>query len=225
MVRRDGTTYPVEMTFSPIHHANSQLIGAVAFQREISTRKRIHEAFLTERNFVRSIINSLEASLYTLDGKLRLTHFNNGWEKMPEEHGWLRISEPPQVGRHLLDYVPDNTHRAELEAAFHSVLAEGRPQEFQSVDANGRHWSMSVFPWHHEGQIRGLIYKVTDNTAFVGVQNQLFQAQKMGTIGALAAGVAHDFNNLLLAIRGNVGLAMLDAKTSPETLQRLEQVE
>ena len=225
MVRRNRSTYPVEMTFSPIHGCNAEFIGAVAFQRDISARKKIHDAFQAEKNFVRSIINSLDASLYTLDGKLRLTHLNDGWQKMPAEHGWLKISEQPQMGRPLLDYVPDPARRAELERVFHIVLAEGRAQELQSVDASGRHWLMSAFPWQHEGKIRGVIYKVTDNTAFVGVQNQLFQAQKMGTIGALSAGVAHDFNNLLLAIRGNVGLAMMDTALAAETRARLDQVE
>ena len=225
MVRLDGSTYPVEMTFSPIYCGNAEFIGAVVFQRDISARRKIHEAFQSEKNFVRSIINSLEASLYTLDGKLHLTHLNDGWQKMPAEHGWLKVTEQPQVGRSLLDYVPDPARRAELERVFHIVLAEGRPQELQSVDASGRHWLMSAFPWQHEGKIRGVIYKVTDNTAFVGVQNQLFQAQKMGTIGALSAGVAHDFNNLLLAIRGNVGLALMDATLAAETRVRLDQVE
>lgn len=225
MVRRDGSRYPVEMTFSPIHDGNGEFIGAVAFQRDITSRKKIHEAFQAERNFVRSIINSIEASLYTLDGKLRLTHVNDGWQKMPAEHGWLKLDGPPQVGRCLLDYVPDPAHRAELEKAFRLVLAEGQVQELQAVEPGGRHWQMHVFPWQHQGQIRGLIYKVTDNTAFVGVQNQLFQAQKMGTIGALAAGVAHDFNNLLLAIRGNVGLALYDPKVTPEIRARLDQVD
>ena len=225
MVRRDGTPYPVEMTFSPIHNGQGEFIGAVAFQRDITSRRRIHDAFQAERNFVQSIINSLDSALYTLDGKLRLTHFNNGWQKMPAEHGWLKFEDTPQAGRSLLDYVADGVRRSELERAFKSVLAEGQPQELQTVDATGRHWVMSVFPWHHEGQIKGLIYRVTDNTAFVGVQNQLFQAQKLGTMGALAAGVAHDFNNLLLAIRGNVGLVLMDSKTSPESKARLDQVE
>lgn len=225
MRRKDGSPYPVEMTFSPIHSHRGELIGAVAFQRDITSRRKIHDAFQAEKNFVRSIINSIEASLYTLDGKFRLTHVNEGWRKMPAEHGWLRIGGEPQAGRSLLDYVPDAARRGELERVFNTVLAEGRAQELQSVDAGGRHWSMSAFPWQHEGKIRGLIYKVTDNTAFAGVQSQLFQAQKMGTIGALAAGVAHDFNNMLLAIRGNLGLAFMDQTISPETRGRLSQVD
>ncbi|HKX61207.1 MAG TPA: PAS domain S-box protein [Verrucomicrobiae bacterium] len=225
MQRRDGSAYPVDMSFSPVHDGQGHFIGGVAFQRDISGRKKLQDALLMERNFARSIINSLDASLYTLDGRLRLTHFNNGWKRMTGEHGWLRFESEPQVGRCLLDFVVDEPRRGQLEKAFHEVLAEGRPQELQSVDPSGRHWVMSVFPWHHDGRIRGLIYRVTDNSALAGVQQQLFQAQKMSTLGALVAGVAHDFNNLLLAMRGNLSLATMEAQLSTEVRARLQQVD
>ncbi len=225
MRRKDGTTFPAEMTLSPIEDHTGTWIGAVAFQRDISSRRKIFDAFQEEKHFIRSIINSLDAGLYTLDGRLRLTHVNDGWRKLPAEHGWLRVESEPRVGQALLDYVPDAARRAELESVFRAVLAEGRTQELQSVDASGRHWLMSAVPWQHEGRIRGLIYKVTDNSAIVGVKNQLFQAQKLGTIGALSAGIAHDFNNMLLAIRGNITLAQMDAALPGSTQERLAAME
>jgi PAS domain S-box-containing protein len=51
---------------------------------------------------------------------------------------------------------------------------------------------------------------------------QLFEAQKMDTIGQLTGGVAHDFNNLLMAILGSLELLRKRLPDDPRTARLLD---
>jgi PAS domain S-box-containing protein len=223
-LRADGSRYPVEATIAPIYDRNGALLGFVCHERDVSSKKRLAEEVLLERDFARSIVNSLDSAIYTVDREFKLTHLNQGWKKMPVHHGWLSLPEPPEHGQPLLDYVPDLAKRAELGAIFESVLGGHRVYEGQAASPDGRHWLVKVSPWQHAGEIIGLIYHVVDQTSFHQLESQLFQAQKMEIIGSVAAGVAHDFNNLLQAIRGNVSLLLSDPGFPADRRPRLEQI-
>ena len=224
-VRRNGETYLVESTVSPIFDIAGSFMGYVICERDITVRRQLQDDLREERDFARSILQSLESAIYSLDCEFRLTHANDGWRHLPAEHGGIRLVGAPEIGRPLLDYVPDPDRRAALHSLFQKVMDSGQVESSFFHAEDGHYWAIKISPWVAGAQRQGLIFSIEDQTRNHELQNQLFQSQKMEIIGTLAAGVAHDFNNLLQVIIGHAQLIQMKAQAeSPALRQGLEKI-
>lgn len=74
------------------------------------------------------------------------------------------------------------------------------------------------------GKIDGMVVTVEDITERLALEGQLRQAQKMESVGQLAAGVAHDINNILTIIQGHTGLLLNSTPPNTDPARSLTQI-
>jgi two-component system, cell cycle sensor histidine kinase and response regulator CckA len=99
--------------------------------------------------------------------------------------------------------------------------------EFQNRKKDGTsYWAQaSISPMRDaDGEITHFISVAEDITAHKTMEAQLFQAQKMESIGRLAGGVAHDFNNMLQVIGSYAEIAMLEIDSTNVLYGHLVQI-
>jgi PAS domain S-box-containing protein len=122
----------------------------------------------------------------------------------------------PTFDRMLEFYEPES--RAELKEAVDRAIGLGTPFDLELAMAAGgrRQWVRFLGKAESKGgtitHLYGAVQNITEiresEIARRHLETQLFQAQKMETLGTLAGGIAHDFNNLLTGILGYQELAL-----------------
>jgi PAS domain S-box-containing protein len=90
---------------------------------------------------------------------------------------------------------------------------------------NGNEFPLEITLSHAElGGSRLAMALITDITERKKAEERLWQAQKLESIGLLAAGVAHDFNNLLVGVIGNASIAQQLLPLGHDAVELLQSV-
>jgi len=215
-----------------LKHRLSRLVPAVRRtlreSEERGKRRQAEEALQREQQFLKAVLESLEAGVVACDSRGVLTVFNPAAR---EFHGMSATPIPSEEwARHFDLYHPDGKTPMEKHAVplFRALQGEHvRGAELMIVPKSGpaRTLLVSGQPIFDAGGTKlGAVVALHDITERKQLEGQLQQAQKMEAIGQLAGGIAHDFNNILGAIIGYTELAKQDADGNEAVLQSLEAV-
>ena len=111
----------------------------------------------------------------------------------------------------------DMSGRGNSENPVKDVLLRGATVEIDGdviitgKDEQGKIISGIITPLYDpKGFITGGVLAFRDITEQKRMQDELFKASKIESLGVFAGGIAHDFNNLLTAILGNISIARLN---------------
>ncbi len=175
--------------------------------------------FQALRDFSQHIIESINSGVLACNLEGKVEAWNSAMERLygiPRAEALGKTLEeifPPELRRELAG-VSDPHHTLNLYK-FRLHNAEDR-----SLIVN-----LSVVPLiGKEDQVIGRLLIFTDLTERVNLEDQLMQAEKLSSIGLLAAGVAHEVNTPLAVITSNAQLLMREMEPEDPRTRTLEKI-
>ncbi|MGB0259316.1 MAG: PAS domain-containing protein, partial [Coraliomargarita sp.] len=214
----DGRVNWVTTTKLPLYNRSREIIGTMGISRNITDLKSIEDALQAERNLLRTILSNLPDQIFVKNTKGRYLVSN------PHHTAVLgAASESKVIGTTVYDHMPkpfaDQLHKQDL-----SIIKTNRPLINQvaytddPADETRTWYLISKVPLiSTTGETIGIIgisRDITDQKeneyklrrtihVLKDTQMQLLEAEKLKTVGRLAAGVAHEVKNPLTVIQGN----------------------
>lgn len=149
------------------------------------------------RSLLGNIVDSMPSLLIGVDLQGRV----NLWNQQAEQV--CAVAAADAGGRPLMEVWPEFSQFDEVQAALN--LDEVRKlekvtQRLQGVDC---FCDVTIYPLR-EDCVVGAVIRIDDITERVTLEERIVQAEKMVTIGQLAAGMAHEINNPLAGVMQNV---------------------
>ncbi len=197
--RKNGETYWEFATISPITDDHGETTHYLGVMEDV-TERRAAEARIREQA---ALLDVTQDAIFVLSLERVVTYWNRGAEKL------YGISSAEALGRRY-ETIAYQDIPADYEADWQRALTLGE------WSAERRHTSRSrgeitvqeraTLVRNDRGQPKSVLIVVTDITEAKRLEAQFLRAQRLESLGSLAAGVAHDLNNVLTPILMSSGL-------------------
>ena len=190
----------VDHGMSPSRSPDGALNGSISTITDVTAEHQARARLEVAIEFNDAILDTVGALVIVLNPDGYIERFNNACETA------VGRSAESVIGRHYLNELIPADQRTRTELAFTGIVNDGTPVSFENdwITANGDRRTIS---WTNttlrdaDGATRVVIGTGIDVTETRVLQHRLARADRLESIGRLAAGIAHDFNNTLSTLR------------------------
>jgi PAS domain S-box-containing protein len=224
-LRKEGSMMPVEVNSRLLEYKGKQAFFSVI--RDITERKRMEEDLRSNRDFVSSIIDTVDEAFIVVDRDYRITMANTAYGIQAN----MAVREI--MGKHCYEISHQSSrpcYEAGEECSVRHCFETGEPHaclhKHPHKDGCMLYVETKAFPLRDDaGNVTAVIEVINNITDKHLLEEQLLRSQKLEAVGLLAGGIAHDFNNLLQGIFGYISMAKMSLDQKEESLDMLEQAE
>jgi len=198
----------LEITLSARKDGHGKIIGVMGIGRDLTARKQAEAALRQSEERFRVLLqnnSSVAVQSYGPDGTTRF------WNQASERLYGYTAAEA--LGRNLLDLIIPPEMQEGVKQAMLQMARTGQAIPASELTLQRKDGTrVTVFSSHATVLIPGCAAEMfcldIDLTERKRLEAQLFQSQKLETVGKLAGGIAHEFNSLLTAIIGQSELLL-----------------
>ncbi len=218
---KDGSQRDVELVKWRTQAGDTVVYNVLA--RNIETRKRAEKIFEESHHQHKRLLDAISLILIEIDASDKIIRWNKAAEKA------FGIFQEDIIGRKFVDCGIEwewseilaqlaDTRRNDRQTVLNDVT-------FKNVEGKDGYLTVAINPIVDEGHVHsGFLLLATDITEKKILEMQLHQAQKLESIGQLAAGVAHEINTPIQYIGYNIDFLQTTFEQLKEFYQRMEDV-
>ena len=206
--RSDGTLGWIFSRAVPLRDAKGEILEWIGAAKDITVRKQAEEAM---QRLEAAIEQAAEVIVIT-DPEGNIEYVNPAFERLTGYSREQALGQNPRIlksGEQDEDFYGDLWQTISNGTTWRGRIVNKRKDGTLFTE------DATISPVRdHAGRIVNYVAAKRDISEEIRLQDQLFQAQKMESVGRLAGGVAHDFNNMLGVILGHAEIAL--GSTNPE---------
>ena len=169
----------------------NEILGYTRLQETYNQLSKANTELIVSEERYRTLVETMHEGILVVDGEGRLTYVNRQMSDM------LEMTPDKMIGRecaHFIEAKQREVFETNLKSAYGQFALKF---EVNFICSDGHIVSTLVTPttlYDGEGCFHSSFAVVTDITTLKQLQTRLLHAQKLESIGQLAAGIAHEIN-------------------------------